>query len=136
VMSALKAGNPESGTYSIPGMGDAKDEAAKTAHMEKMKAGPVAMISYSTTGMDMGAYMLRGFLVYFLSAMLAASLLGKLSWSLASKFGARVRYVMMLGIFLAVAARIGDWAWMGTSMSMTITLAVNDIIGWTLAGLV
>ena len=135
VMSALKAGNPESGTYSIPGMPDTKDEAAKSAHMEKMKAGPVAMIQYSTTGMDMGSYMIRGFLVYFLSAMLAASLLAKLSWSLASKFGARVWYVTMLGIFLAVAARIGDWAWMGASTSMSITLAVNDIIGWMLAGL-
>src|SRR2546430_2000750 len=47
VLSALKAGNAESGMYVIPGMKDHNDEAAKKAHMEKMKAGPIAMIQYS-----------------------------------------------------------------------------------------
>jgi hypothetical protein len=136
VMAVIKAGNPESGTYSIPGMGDAKDEASKNAHMEKMKTGPTAMIEYSTTGMDLPIYMLRGFIIYLLSAMIAASLLGKLSWSLASKFSARVRFVMMIGIFLAIAGTFGDWAWYGTSMSFTLANALNTVIGWTLAGMV
>ena len=94
------------------------------------------MIQYSTTGMDMSTYMLWGFVAYFLAAIVAASLLGKLSWSLASKYGARVRYVMTLGIFLALAARVTDWGFFGYSASFTLVLAINDVIGWTLAGLV
>src|SRR5207247_427431 len=81
---------------------------------------------------SMGRILLAG----FLAAIVAASLLGKLSWSLASKYGSRVRYVMTLGIFLALAARITDWGFFGYSASFTLVLAINDVIGWTLAGLV
>src|SRR5439155_6103238 len=98
VLAALKAGNPESGFYRIPGEKDHSDEAGRKAIYEKMKAGPVAMIHYSTEGIEMPIYMLKGFLVYLCAAIVAASLLGKLSWSLASKYGARVKYVMTLGI--------------------------------------
>ncbi len=137
VVSALRSGNAETGTYMIPAMpGD--NDAEKKAHLEKMKSGPVAMLHYSTTGyagFDL-MYMLKGFFVLFLSSMIAASLLGKLSWSLASKYGARVRFVMMVGIFLAITARLGDWAFMGYSTSFSLNLAADDIIGWTLAGLV
>jgi hypothetical protein len=135
VMSVLKSGNLETGLYRIPGeMG--KDEAARKAQYAKMETGPIAMIHYSTEGMSGPSYMLKGFLVYLFSAIIAASLLGKLSWSLASKYRARVKYVMILGFFLAIAGHIGDWAWFGNSASFTLALVINDIIGWTLAGLV
>jgi len=136
VVAALKSGNPESGTYMIPGMGNS--EAGKKAQMEKMKAGPVAWLHYSNIGMgEMDPmYFIKGFLTCFLAACLAASLLGKLSWSLASKFGARVRFVMTLGIFLAIAGRLVDWSFLGYSTSFSLNLTADDIISWTLAGLV
>ena len=137
VVSALKSGNAETGTYMIPAMPEA-NEAAKKAHLEKMKSGPVAWLHYSTTGyeeVDM-MYFIKGFIMLFFSAMIAASLLGKLSWALASRYGARVRFVMMIGIFLAITARLGDWAFMGYSTSFSLNLAADDIIGWTLAGFV
>lgn len=138
VVSALKAGNTETGTYIIPGMSEKGDDAAKKAQMEKMKRGPVGILQYSATGMEgmEAIYFIKGFLILFIAAMIAASLLGKLSWSLASRYGARVRFVMMIGIFLAITARLGDWAFMGYSTSFSLNLAADDIIGWTLAGLV
>lgn len=135
VLTVLKSQNLENGLYRIPGHKD-NSEASKKAAYEKMKTGPMAMIHYSNDGMDMPGYMLKGFIILFLAAVAAASLLGKLSWSLASKYGARVRYVMMLGIFLVIAGRLSDWAWYGASTSFILTVAINDIIGWTLAGLV
>ena len=137
IVAAFKAGNLETGTYMVPGMAG-ESEASKKAHSEKMKSGPIAMIHYSTNGYEEVdvMYMLRGFLIEFLAAMMAASLLGKLSWSLASKFGARVRFVLMLGIFLAIATRLSDWAWLGYPAGFTISLIIDDIIGWALAGLV
>ena len=136
VISVLKSANTESGTYMIPGMGTT--EVGKKTQMEKMKVGPNAWLHYSSVGMDEmdPMYFIRGFLICFISATLAASLLGKLSWSLASKYGARVRFVMMLGIFLAIAGRLSDWSFLGYSTSFSLNLAADDIIGWTLAGLV
>ncbi|MDP4221208.1 MAG: hypothetical protein Q8916_05080 [Bacteroidota bacterium] len=137
VVSAMKSGNAETGTYMIPAMPDGTD-ASQKSHTEKMKSGPVAIVHYSTTGyadMDI-MYLLKGFLVLFVSATLAASLLGKLSWSLASKFGARVRFIMTVGLFLAFAGRLSDWAFLGYSTSFSLNLVADDLIGWTLAGLV
>jgi hypothetical protein len=138
VVAALKSGNAESGTYMIPGISEKADDATKKAQMEKMKRGPIGMLHYSNEGYgEMEAmYFIKGFLVFFFSAMVAASLLGKLSWSLASKYSARVRFILSIGIFLAIAARLGDWAWFGYPANFSIMLAVFDIIGWTLAGLV
>ncbi|MFI5264631.1 MAG: hypothetical protein ACHQM6_08960 [Candidatus Kapaibacterium sp.] len=136
VAAVLKSGNAESGTYRIPGIGNT--EATKKAEMEKMKVGPIAWIHYRQEGYgDMDPmYLIKGFLILFFGATIAASLLGKLSWSLASKYGARVRFIMMIGIFLAIAGRLGDWAFLGYSTSFSLNLAADDIIGWTLAGLV
>ena len=137
VVTAIKSGNAESGTYMIPGMGGKTDEASKKAVMEKMKTGPAAWIHYMNepAGEMNPMYFVKGFLVYLLSSILAASLLGKLSWSLASRYGARVRFVMMIGVFLAIAGRLGDWAWLGYSTNFSLNLAADDVIGWTLAGL-
>jgi len=138
VVAVLRSGNVESGTYIIPGMADEKGGAeAKKAQVEKMKRGPVAMLHYSNTGYADGdaMYLIKGFLVYFFAAMVAASMLGKLSWSLAAKYSARVRFIMTIGIFLAIAARLSDWAFFGYGTGITLTLAVDDIVGWTLAGL-
>jgi hypothetical protein len=136
VVAALKSGNAESGSYMVPGM--VNGEASKKAQMEKMKAGPIAWIHYSNIGMgEMDPmYFIKGFLICFFAACVAASLLGKLSWSLASKFWARVRFVMTLGIFLAIAGRLVDWSFLGYSASFSLNLAGDDIIGWTLAGMV
>ncbi|MEI8133966.1 MAG: hypothetical protein WCH46_02665 [bacterium] len=135
VLNMLKAQHLETGLYRIPNE-MRKDEASRNAAYEKMKAGPIAIINYSNDGMDSGTYMLKGFIVLLLSAIMGALLLSKLSWALASKFSARVQYVMMLGVFIAVAGRFSDWAWFGTSTSFTIAVAIQDIIGWTLAGMV
>ena len=43
---------------------------------------------------------------------------------------------VMIGLFLAIAGHINDWAWLGYSTSFSVNLAADDIIGWTLAGLV
>ena len=136
VVAALKAGNAANGTYMIPAMGT--DEASKKAAMEKMKAGPTAWVHYHSDGYDQMdvMYLVKGFFICMVSSMLAASLLSKLSWSLASKFGARVGFVMVLGVFLAVAGRISDWNFMGYPADFTLALVADDIIGWTLAGLV
>ena len=137
VVSVLKSGNPETGTYQIPGMGEGS-EASKKAQMEKMETGPVAWLHYSREGYGEiePMYYVKGFLIFFFSSMIAASLLGKLSWSLASKYGTRVRFVAMMGIFLAIAGRLGDWNWLGYSTGFSLSLVADDIIGWTLAGLV
>ena len=138
VVATLKSGNVGSGAYMIPGMPEKGDAAARNATMEKMKHGPLGMLHYNTEGMSdmMWMYYVKGFLVYLLAAMVASSLLGKLSWSLASKYGARVRFVMMIGVFLALTSRLGDWAWFGYSTGISAVLAADDIIGWTLAGMV
>ncbi len=138
VVAALKSCNAESGAYMIPGNGGKTDAATKKAVMDKMKTGPIGWLHYSNQGygeMD-GMYFIKGFLVCLFSSLLAASLLSKLSWSLASRYGARVRFVMMIGLLVAIAGHINDWAWLGYSTSFSLNLAADDIIGWTLAGLV
>jgi hypothetical protein len=128
VVAALQSSNATTGTYRIPGTGPGS--------MDKMKVGPIAMIQYHAEGVEPGPmYFLKGLLVEILAMCIAVMMLSKISWSLAS-YANRVKFMMMIGLLLAVAGRLSDWAYMGNSAEFTILFALDDIIGWTLAGLV
>lgn len=128
VVSVLKSGGATTGTYRIP--------AITPDAMQKMKAGPNAMIQYTAEGVEPSAlYYLKGLLIEIIAMWIAVLMLSKISWSLAS-YGNRVKFMMMIGLLLVVAGRFSDWAFMGNSLGFTLVFAADDLIGWTLAGLV
>lgn len=134
VVAAFKAGNATTGTYRLPSM--ARD-ANRDAVMAKTKAGPVAIIQYTAEGYDPmnPMYYVKGLLIYIIAMWIAVMMLSKISYSLAT-YGNRVRFMMMIGVILAVACRLNDWAFIGYPTKFTLLFAADDIIGWTLAGLV
>ena len=132
VAAVIKAGNASSGVYQFPSMNGPNKEGAEA----KWHAGPMAMIFYSTEGMNnMSMYFIKGFIVYIIAVWIAVMMLSKISWSLAS-YGNRVRFMSMIGLILAVGGRLNDWAFMHFPTDFSLLLAADDVIGWTLAGLV
>ncbi len=132
VIAALRSGNASTGVYQMPSMNGPNKEAAEA----KWKAGPMAMVFYSAEGMNnMAMYFIKGFIVYVIAVWIAVMMLSKISWSLAS-YGNRVRFMAMIGLILAVGGRLNDWAFMHFPTDFSLLLAADDVIGWTLAGLV
>jgi hypothetical protein len=131
IISVLKASNAESGTYMIPGYANTKE-----AMVEKAKNGPIAHVNYSPVGYDMGPlFYVKGIVLDFIILLIAVSMLSKISWSLAS-YSNRVKFMMMIGLIIGLAARLGDSIYMGSGIDFALVWAIDEVITWTLVGLV
>jgi hypothetical protein len=123
VVAALKAGNAATGTYNIPGMSDNHE-----AQMAKAKAGPVAMIHNTAEGSEMTPmFFIKGILLDVLIMFIAVSMLSKISWSLAT-YGNRVRFMMMIGLIIGLAARVGDIIYMHVSTDFSLIFAIDEVV--------
>ncbi len=131
VVSTIKSGNAASGAYTIPGMSDPE------THMAKAKVGPVAMVFYSAEGDDMmnPMFFIKGILLDIIVMVIAVSMLSKISWSLAT-YGNRVRFMVMIGLIIALIARVGDILFMHAPVDFNLIFAADEVVTWTLAGLV
>ncbi|HYM19929.1 MAG TPA: hypothetical protein VEW28_02880 [Candidatus Kapabacteria bacterium] len=132
IVAAIKAGNNPSGAYMIPGFAMGHD-----AMVAKTEAGPVAHIFYKAEGMKAmdPMFFVKALILDILAMLVAVSLLSKISWSLAS-YGNRVRFMMMIGLIIAIATRLGDIVYFSYPMEFSLPMAVDEVIAWTLAGLV
>jgi|GEM_PF-308738 len=137
IADALRSQNLESGVYVTPFMKNSDDPGNPESEFStNHNAGPIFSIIYRKDG---GApmppqMMMGGFVVDLLAALLAATLLscmggcGKSYWK-------RVGFVAALGVFVALIGHVGYWNWMNFPLDYTIAMAIDVIVGWTLAGL-
>jgi hypothetical protein len=135
VMTALKDNVQQPGLYFFPGMDMARhltkeQEAAWTA---KYKAGPSGLLLLQPKG---GEPMTTSQLVVeFLSTLLCALIAGFILASTVGSFGRRVAIVMSLGLFAWLAISVSQWNWYAFPLAFVALDAIDQMIGWLLAGL-
>jgi hypothetical protein len=139
VTRALKSTLPESGTYVFPMCpGASATEEVARAHAERAAEGPIVQIHYRKEGFSMAqmpVLMGMGFGHVVLTVLLAALLL-RMALPALPAYGARVVFVFGLGVFAAVAVRLGDGVWFHHHWAYVLGQMVFCLVAWLLAGTV
>ncbi len=139
VTSLLKEQDLKTGVYTAPmweteaDMGD-----PESAFSQNHLAGPIYSIYYHREGMvPMGPkVLLMGFVIDFVAALLVAMLLSCAASGCCQSYGYRVGFVVGMGIFTALIGHVSYWNWMNFPLDYTIAFVIDNVVGWTLAGLV
>ena len=95
-------------------------------------------IYYQREGMTpMGPkVLLMGFVIDFAAALLVAMLLTCAASGCCQGYAYRVGFVVGMGIFTALIGHFSYWNWMNFPTDYTIAFVIDNVVGWTLAGLV
>jgi hypothetical protein len=135
VVGVLKTSLPNPGVYIFPGMEMKKDptEAEQKAWAEKYRTGPTGLLVIRSGGEEaISPKMLATeFVSNVAGALVAAFLLAKIGGS----YGARVVAVALLGLFGWLALSISYWNWYGFSTPFIVGEGIDQVLGWTFAGL-
>lgn len=135
VMAALKDNVPEPGLYFFPGMDMSQHltKEQKDAWAAKYKAGPSGLLLIQPKGGDpmMTSQLVISFISNLLCALLAAFILA----STVGSFARRVAIVTSLGLFAWLAISMEQWDWYEFPFTFAMLDAINQLIGWLLAGL-
>jgi hypothetical protein len=132
VSAALLEQLPATGHYLLPG-----DDSDMDAFVQRHREGPLAMITFRREGTNPMAPSV--FLFGYLH-MLASTLLLGLALRTAApalrRYGARVAFVALVGLFVGVWAHLGEPIWWHQPWGFHLLSAAYDVIGLVLAGLV
>jgi hypothetical protein len=132
----------QTGLYIFPGFGlganpsrAARSEAMK--HMdEKLAQNPSGLLMYHPAGsrnMKMGQLLGIEFANELLQSILAVFLLGL---TRLFTFGARVGFVLVVGILAALATNVSYWNWYGFPCAYTVAYMSIQVIGFLCVGVV
>lgn len=135
VLAALNENVQQPGLYFFPGMDMSQHmtKEAEAAWTAKYKAGPSGLLLVQPKGGDpmMASQLVISFISNLLCALLAAFILASTVGSCAR----RVAIVASLGLFSWLAISIEQWDWYEFPFNFVALDAINQVIGWTLAGL-
>ena len=129
---------PETGVYYFPPMlFEQHDTEAMADWMELHKTVPHGMIFYNATPGDPMPPMrlVRGFLVDIVASMMATVLL-IIALPNLPKYGARVMYVLALGVFAVMSVHLVNGVFHDMPVSWTTGVALDLTASWLCAGLV
>lgn len=124
---------PTTGTYLIPGP-EIKDQALLT---ELYRRGPSAEVQFIKEGhnpMEAGVFV-RGYVHYFFVALLLAVLLDRVR-IVRTGYGARVRFVTLVGVIAAVFVCFSDAIWWHHPWGWHLMSALYTMLAFLAAGLV
>ena len=124
------------GIYHLPHIDGSKmgDEAAVKAWVEKASANPYAFVVVAppiANAGDMTRQLATQFVVNFVAALIAASLLAAAAWG----FGARVFAATAIGVFGWLANLVPQWNWYLFPRDFVLGGLIDQGIGWLLAGI-
>jgi hypothetical protein len=137
VIGALELSIQQPGFYLFPYMNPKEaSEEAKKAWSEKLKKGPAGILVIHPEGSEaMSPRQLSTEVATdVVAALLAALLLSQVRPN--TSYWGRVGFVTLLGIFAFVTISIPYWNWYGFPTDFTTGQAIDQIVGWFLAGLV
>jgi hypothetical protein len=141
VLDALQKNIAEnSGIYLFPGWRqpnppDKKAEATNN-FAEKMARYPSGILMYNAAGsrsVTMSRWMFVEFLTELAQAVLAVFLLSR---TRLTTFGARLRFVLLVGVMAAIATNVTNWNWYGFPWNYTLALMFIQVVGFLFVGLV
>jgi hypothetical protein len=136
LMAEIKTETLAPGLYFFPGM-DMSHRMTKEqqdAWMAKYKAGPTGLLLVQPSGVDMT--MVSQMSIAFGSTLLCAIIAAFILTSTVGSFLRRVMVVAAIGLFAWLAISIEQWDWYEFPFGFVAVDAINQVIGWTLAGLV
>jgi hypothetical protein len=128
----------ETGVYYFPPLSaDQHDAAGMEEYAEQFKNGPHGMIFYTAEHGEMMSPMrlARGFLVDVVASMMATVLL-IIALPNLPKYGARVMYVLALGVFAVMSVHLVNGVFHDMPVSWTTGVALDLTASWLCAGLV
>jgi hypothetical protein len=136
--AVIRANAPKAGIYLMPGEQPAANGADKKAQqavmMERLKTGPVVFASIEPQGMttSMTMFYVNGALINFAGAFF-------ISWLLliipGTTYVKRLWLTILVAFIAGVLVGLPNWAWWGFSTGYTVTVFVDLVAGWGLAGL-
>jgi hypothetical protein len=134
VVGPMQQSLQEPGIYVFPGMNPdlQSDPAVVEAWAEKHRAGPRGLIVYNPEGADpMSPTQLAiELLSNILAAVVAAYLISKTGAPMA-----RVIWLsMLLGLFAWAVVHVSHWNWYGFPGDYTAAALLDEVVGWSLAG--
>lgn len=137
VIAVLRDNLAGEGVYVVPGLTPEQyeDEAATAAYSEKSKANPYALIVYQPQGRDgmqMGVQLAREWATNTVSALAVAWVLSLGAFG----FGRRVAVSATMGLFAWLVVSMPYWNWYRFPWEFTLANLIQNVVGWTLAGLV
>jgi hypothetical protein len=136
VLSALRDAVKEPGFYIFPGhdMSRTLSDNEQKAWEEKLKQGPSGIVIVAPTGGEPMSprQLFTELATDILGALLAAILVSQVHGG----FLKRVGFVTLLGIFGFVSISVPYWNWYKFPTAFTLAEAIDQVVGWFLAGLV
>lgn len=135
VQAILRQTFPETGLYWIPGNDLYAEDAELYTRLHE--AGPVAMINITQSpGAPMGAStFIFGFVHEWVVCLLIGLLLVLVAPALEG-YGARVGFVTLMGLTMAVFVDLGAVIWWRMPLAFQLVDGVYNVVAWSLAGLV
>ncbi len=137
VHGALKEAITEPGTFSIPYL--SQDEEGRFPDYRNQPVYTVIFEEYSHGGGGGGSIMSSlplVLLAIFLPPLLAAWMLSVASAAFSSRYSRRVLFVTAIGVIIALYDDVLQMSFGPQSVDYLSFLAVNNLVAWTLAGLV
>jgi hypothetical protein len=129
------------GVYFVPFLDRAHDDAdaqqaADDQWKEAARRGPIALMMYRAEGVEPMAPItfIRGALLFVLASTVAALMLIPAAPKLSGYLG-RVVFIASFGVVVALFSDFSMWNWWHAPLDYAGMLALDHIIGWTLAGL-
>jgi len=134
----MRANLADDGLYFFPGreVGRKQTEAEDAVWMTKYKMGPTGLLLYHRSGNSPMSPRLLGveLATDIAGALLLAYLLTQLSAGGAG-IGSQMRISMLAGIFAWVSISVPYWNWYGFPCAFILAELIDQVVGWTLAGL-
>jgi hypothetical protein len=136
VLGVLRPTIQEPGFYFFPGMDMSRraSESEKEAWAAKLKQGPAGVLIIQPQGAEAMSPRQLGTEVVtdIVAALLAALLLTQVR----AGYRGRVAFVTLLGVFGFVTISVPYWNWYAFPTDFTAAEAIDQVVGWFLAGLV
>jgi hypothetical protein len=135
VLAALKSNLTQDGLYFFPGMDMTKEMTKEQtdAWTAKYKAGPSGLLLYHPNGGE--PMEPKQLVIEFLSTILCALIAAFILSSTVGALMCRATMVAMMGLFSWLAINISQWNWYGYPFNFIALDAIDQVLGWLLAGL-
>jgi hypothetical protein len=136
VAQAIRGAITEPGLYFLPGFDTSHKMTAEEekAWTEKYRRGPSGILVLQPGGRD--PMMPEQLVVELVADILAAGVAAFILGAIGGSFLARAMAVGLLGVFEWLDINVSYWNWYKFPTTFTVASLVEQLIGWTLAGLV
>jgi hypothetical protein len=142
LLDAMKQQLPAEGLYAFPGqeVGRKQTEAEDAVWAGRYKQGPTGLLLYHPTGAD--PISPKRLAIQLATDIFGAALLAYLLVAIAGSTGAQVplakflRISAVAGLFSWASIEIAYWNWYGFPCAFVLAELIDQLVGWTLAGLV